>query len=62
MEVRGAIDIFVSHDWPRGITKYGDAQQLLRQKPHFQQDVWIPNLVSVFPFLFFDAYCLLFLH
>jgi lariat debranching enzyme len=62
MEVRGAIDIFVSHDWPRGITKYGDAQQLLRQKPHFQQDVWIPNLVNIFPFLFFDAYCLLFLH
>ncbi|KAH9537098.1 hypothetical protein CY35_16G033900 [Sphagnum magellanicum] len=46
MEVRGAIDIFVSHDWPRGITKYGDAQQLLRQKPHFQQDIETNQLGS----------------
>ncbi|KAG8347667.1 hypothetical protein TRVL_01510 [Trypanosoma vivax] len=33
------IDIFVSHDWPAGITKYGDEGQLLRQKPFFEEDI-----------------------
>lgn len=35
----GAIDVFVSHDWPEGITQYGNVQQLLRHKPYFEQEV-----------------------
>lgn len=33
------IDIFVSHDWPAGITDYGDRDRLLRIKPHFTSDL-----------------------
>ena len=32
-------DIFLSHDWPRGIHKHGDAISLLRQKPFFKEDI-----------------------
>nr|CCC90495.1 conserved hypothetical protein [Trypanosoma congolense IL3000] len=34
-----SIDIFISHDWPAGITKYGDEEQLLRYKPYFKEDI-----------------------
>lgn len=30
------LDIFISHDWPRGIYKFGNAKQLLRFKPFFR--------------------------
>lgn len=33
------IDIFLSHDWPRGIEKYGDCQRLLSKKPFFFSDI-----------------------
>ena len=33
------IDIFLSHDWPRGIYKFGDTMQLLQKKPFFAQEV-----------------------
>ncbi|GET87642.1 hypothetical protein, conserved [Leishmania tarentolae] len=33
------VDLFLSHDWPVGITKYGDEAQLLRFKPYFKDDV-----------------------
>ncbi|EKG00050.1 hypothetical protein TCSYLVIO_009026 [Trypanosoma cruzi] len=33
------IDLFLSHDWPAGITKYGDETQLLRYKPFFEEDI-----------------------
>ena len=26
------VDVFLSHDWPRGIEKFGDVQDLLRKK------------------------------
>lgn len=45
MQLEGAIDVFVSHDWPRGITQYGDVQQLLRHKQYFQQEVRIWKLI-----------------
>ena len=32
-------DIFMSHDWPRGIHKYGDLESLLRTKPFFKEDI-----------------------
>ncbi|KAG8035342.1 hypothetical protein G9C98_006788 [Cotesia typhae] len=38
-QLSGNIDIFLSHDWPCGITKYGNEKKLLRFKKHFQEDV-----------------------
>ena len=36
----GAVcDIFVSHDWPRGIARHGDTAALLRKKKFFRQEV-----------------------
>ena len=32
-------DIVMSHDWPRGIHKYGDVHSLLRQKQFFKEDI-----------------------
>ena len=31
--------VFMSHDWPTGIHKYGDAEGLLRRKRHFRDDI-----------------------
>uniref|UniRef100_A0A914ZVZ2 Lariat debranching enzyme C-terminal domain-containing protein n=2 Tax=Parascaris univalens TaxID=6257 RepID=A0A914ZVZ2_PARUN len=33
------IDIMVSHDWPAGITEYGDVDELLKKKPFFREDI-----------------------
>uniref|UniRef100_A0A1Q3EYY6 Putative rna lariat debranching enzyme n=1 Tax=Culex tarsalis TaxID=7177 RepID=A0A1Q3EYY6_CULTA len=33
------VDILLSHDWPRGITDFGNKNQLLRFKPHFREDI-----------------------
>nr|CCM14326.1 hypothetical protein, conserved [Leishmania guyanensis] len=33
------VDLFLSHDWPVGITSYGDEAQLLRFKPYFKDDI-----------------------
>ncbi|KAG5508217.1 hypothetical protein JKF63_05473 [Porcisia hertigi] len=33
------VDLFLSHDWPLGITSYGDEAQLLRFKPYFKEDI-----------------------
>ncbi|EDV96289.1 lariat debranching enzyme [Drosophila grimshawi] len=38
-QLSGKVDIFMSHDWPRGIQEYGNKAQLLRFKPHFKDDV-----------------------
>ncbi|RVD84915.1 uncharacterized protein DFL_003251 [Arthrobotrys flagrans] len=35
----GDVDIFVSHDWPEGITKYGNEAALLAVKQHFRKEV-----------------------
>lgn len=32
-------DIFLSHDWPRGIEQYGDAKALARRKPFFKKEI-----------------------
>jgi len=31
-------DIFLSHDWPNTIERYGDTASLLRRKPYFRQE------------------------
>ena len=38
-QLTGNIDIFLSHDWPMGITKYGDESALLKGKPFFKNDI-----------------------
>jgi lariat debranching enzyme len=37
--IKQPIDIFMTHDWPRGITEYGDLNELLRRKPFFRNEV-----------------------
>lgn len=33
------IDIFLSHDWPRGIEQYGDTAKLISKKPFFRKEI-----------------------
>ncbi|XP_065159995.1 uncharacterized protein ldbr [Atheta coriaria] len=40
------LDVFLSHDWPTEITKYGNEDQLLRFKPFFKDDIDRGNLGS----------------
>ncbi|EGX47084.1 hypothetical protein AOL_s00097g130 [Orbilia oligospora ATCC 24927] len=35
----GDVGIFISHDWPEGITKYGNEGKLLAVKQHFRKEV-----------------------
>lgn len=39
MQLREKVDVMVSHDWPTSVHRYGNAAQLLRAKPYFQQEV-----------------------
>jgi lariat debranching enzyme len=40
--IQEPVDVFVSHDWPRGIANYGDKEGLLRVKPYFREEVsWL---------------------
>ncbi|XP_031373849.1 lariat debranching enzyme isoform X2 [Punica granatum] len=39
MQVEGPIDIFLSHDWPLGITDCGNSKQLIRHKPFFEKEI-----------------------
>lgn len=38
-QIEEPIDIFLSHDWPLGITEYGNWEKLVSQKPFFQEEV-----------------------
>ncbi|GFY85930.1 debranching enzyme 1 [Actinidia rufa] len=38
MQVEEPIDIFLSHDWPLGITDHGNWKELIRHKPFFEQE------------------------
>jgi lariat debranching enzyme len=37
--VCGPLDVLMSHDWPAGVSKWGDAEGLIRRKPHFEADI-----------------------
>ncbi|KAL3514314.1 hypothetical protein ACH5RR_027031 [Cinchona calisaya] len=39
MQIEEPIDIFLSHDWPVGITDHGNLKSLLRDKPFFEQEI-----------------------
>ncbi|XP_014209768.1 lariat debranching enzyme [Copidosoma floridanum] len=45
-QLSGKIDICMSHDWPRGVTKYGNVNALLRKKPFFKDDIESDRLGS----------------
>ncbi|ORY85613.1 lariat debranching enzyme, C-terminal domain-domain-containing protein [Protomyces lactucae-debilis] len=38
-QAQPGIDIFLSHDWPRGIEQHGDTAALLKKKPFFKAEV-----------------------
>lgn len=40
------LNVFLSHDWPRGIEQFGDLPTLLRRKPFFQREVQSNSLGS----------------
>uniref|UniRef100_A0A5B6ZRQ0 Lariat debranching enzyme C-terminal domain-containing protein n=1 Tax=Davidia involucrata TaxID=16924 RepID=A0A5B6ZRQ0_DAVIN len=39
MQVGEPIDIFLSHDWPIGITDHGNWKALVQQKPFFEKEI-----------------------
>lgn len=39
MQIEEPLDIFISHDWPCGITDFGNSEQLLRHKPYFENEI-----------------------
>ncbi|GAB0100236.1 Lariat debranching enzyme [Sergentomyia squamirostris] len=38
-QLSGHIDICLSHDWPQGIYHHGNAEQLIRFKPFFREEI-----------------------
>ena len=50
LNLRTGVDIFISHDWPVGITDYGDVGQLIRKKPFFQEDIANKQLGNPYSF------------
>ncbi|CAG7898399.1 unnamed protein product [Brassica rapa] len=46
MQLEEPLDIFLSHDWPVGITDYGDSKALIQQKPYFQEEIQARTLGS----------------
>lgn len=38
LQVREQVDVGLSHDWPRGIEKHGDVQQLYRLRPMWKEE------------------------
>lgn len=52
----GALDIFISHDWPREVWEYGDKAMLLRFKPYFleafqKNELGCPHLMQLMRYL-----------
>lgn len=39
MRIGRPLDVFISHDWPRGITQHGDLNELLRAKPFLRSEI-----------------------
>lgn len=39
MNIKEPIDIMLSHDWPRGVYRYGDYETMINKKKHFTREV-----------------------
>ncbi len=38
-QIKESIDIMLTHDWPTGITTFGNCSELLRIKPYFEEEI-----------------------
>lgn len=47
MQVEEPVDIFLTHDWPCGITDYGNWKELVRQKPFFEKEVILDIYIAM---------------
>ncbi|KAK1366999.1 DBR1 domain-containing protein [Heracleum sosnowskyi] len=47
MQIEEPIDIFLTHDWPCGITDYGNWKELVRRKPFFEKEIQDRTLGTV---------------
>lgn len=47
LQIRGQVDIGLSHDWPRGVENFGNQEQLFRFKPFLRDDASAGTLGSV---------------
>ena len=45
-QLQEPLDVFVSHDWPRGVAAHGDMAQLMRSKPFLQAELQDGSLGS----------------
>jgi lariat debranching enzyme len=39
LQINQPLDVFISHDWPRGVERYGDVVDLVRKKNFFKDEV-----------------------
>ncbi|KAG8157441.1 hypothetical protein KVR01_012825 [Diaporthe batatas] len=46
LDVRSAVDIGLSHDWPRRVEYFGDCETLFAERPHFLKSAMADNLGS----------------
>ncbi|KAM5361415.1 hypothetical protein ACJZ2D_013105 [Fusarium nematophilum] len=46
LQVKGPVDIALSHDWPTWVELFGDHEDLFKQKPHFLASAKVDNLGS----------------
>ncbi|MCO5547267.1 hypothetical protein L7F22_000714 [Adiantum nelumboides] len=46
LQIEDPLDIFISHDWPRGVAKLGDVGSLLKFKPFLEEQVMNGSLGS----------------
>ncbi|CAB3251738.1 unnamed protein product [Arctia plantaginis] len=46
-QLKDKVDVMLSHDWPRGITEYGNKEALLKRKPFFREDIESNQLGSI---------------
>ncbi|KAK7864493.1 hypothetical protein R5R35_003111 [Gryllus longicercus] len=45
-QLQQPVDVFLSHDWPRGVHQFGDENGLLKLKPFFREDITTNSLGS----------------
>lgn len=46
LNIKSPLDIVISHDWPRGIYRFGDYQTMIQKKKHFEREVMEGQLGS----------------